>query len=757
MSDIIIGGTLHSAATGNIVARADELLDRVKGKKQNVINQETEEAISSLQLAVGTGGSVDARIDNAVNAEKTRAQGVEATHNNRINNLESAVGEGGNLDERINSAVNIERLRAQGVEADHDERIDVLEESVGSGSVNERISNAVNIEKLRAENAEELLRRAYEAITRSKPEIVADHTEVVEPEENTIYREFGESSYSDWMYYNGQWYKMATYDNAIDDEPTTDSDNLVKSGGVAKALNNLPTDVSNNLSSDFSIGDEQGNEIVQFKRGHINTKKFDSSKTATIEGGNYDLSISDEQENEIVQFKNGHIKTKNFDSETIDINSVKVTNDNDDFSISDENANKIVQFKNGHIKTKNFDSENITDIGAFPQINQGEICYVDTEVEPLRIVTFGSSFMNQAVGCLPYILAASRVNAEIYNFKKDGGRFYDWLHPVSLGRPSRLYAEKSVLESDPRYISREINLVSNYWKVQHGVVYDKDNNNSDDTFLFNDFIEDISVLKAIHDIKPHLVIFMNGATAQRDWSSYKDDMMIMIEQVKRMCPSYTYIGYHMSWTPAAYDTSKWSKGDGVIGRNYDLSPYTTDIEGQRKWMEDIVSCTKKFVERSGLKDFVPNGTIIWNWRHLDNISDIENRLIGAHEYINNTNKNARGLDWTMDGMHLMKGVPCVLAALGIIGTYITRFTRKDLSDFDIPGRCYNPGFGIRGTGGYKAFCVPQNNPTYSPSLDDVSKSFPKENLINLVKYSLANRLTIKDVVYSSDIITNNNY
>ena len=39
--DINIGGRLHSIATGNVIAGADEILDDNLGKKQTQINTET--------------------------------------------------------------------------------------------------------------------------------------------------------------------------------------------------------------------------------------------------------------------------------------------------------------------------------------------------------------------------------------------------------------------------------------------------------------------------------------------------------------------------------------------------------------------------------------------------------------------------------------------------------------------------------------------------------------------------------------------
>lgn len=46
MADIVIGGRLHSAATGNTVAGANEIMDDAQGKKQSVVNQELANRIS---------------------------------------------------------------------------------------------------------------------------------------------------------------------------------------------------------------------------------------------------------------------------------------------------------------------------------------------------------------------------------------------------------------------------------------------------------------------------------------------------------------------------------------------------------------------------------------------------------------------------------------------------------------------------------------------------------------------------------------
>lgn len=59
----------------------------------------------------------------------------------------------------------------------------------------------------------------------------------VEGEENTIYRVPGDGSYTDYAWNGEEFVSLAEYDNATDDEPTEDSNNLVKSGGVFEFVN----------------------------------------------------------------------------------------------------------------------------------------------------------------------------------------------------------------------------------------------------------------------------------------------------------------------------------------------------------------------------------------------------------------------------------------------------------------------------------------------------------------------------------------
>jgi len=185
--------------------------------------QELLDEVVELREIVGEGGSVDQRINEAVGAEETRA--TEAEH-------------------EISNAVDAEESRATEAENAISEQMAELEQAVGTGgSVDTRIANAVDVEKTRAEAAEEDLRQLYNSLSQSKPVPVTaeEWAAMTSYEQGVIYRVAGETSYADWMYNGTTTIKMAEYDNAIDDEPTPNSNNLVKSGGIAKAIGKKST------------------------------------------------------------------------------------------------------------------------------------------------------------------------------------------------------------------------------------------------------------------------------------------------------------------------------------------------------------------------------------------------------------------------------------------------------------------------------------------------------------------------------------
>lgn len=197
---------------------------------------------------------------------------------------------------------------------------------------------------------------------------------------------------------------------AVDDVPTAESENLVKSGGVKKYIDdNFVRQDEGPI--DLDISDENNNTIARFSNGHIKTKNFDSYETATNVANNTeaisaleektdaieddmvntpsvsdcgcDFAISDENNNDILILRDGHIRTKNFNSSVpnvpdgyITTNKVAngaITEDklekshpyegdgNADLDITDNESNIIARFTGGHIRTKNFDSSEVAD------------------------------------------------------------------------------------------------------------------------------------------------------------------------------------------------------------------------------------------------------------------------------------------------------------------------------------------------------------------------------------------------------------
>ena len=126
----------------------------------------------------------------------------------------------------------------------------------------------------------------------------------------------------------------------VDETPTTGSQNLVTSGGVASAIKDTKiVDGSVETKAELSFVDEEYNCIAQFKDGEIKTKNFDSSTAATKTYVNTKVSTEIEEAINNLDF----MSSDNFD------------NNEERLSIVDEAGECVVQFAGGHIKTKNFD------------------------------------------------------------------------------------------------------------------------------------------------------------------------------------------------------------------------------------------------------------------------------------------------------------------------------------------------------------------------------------------------------------------
>ena len=130
----------------------------------------------------------------------------------------------------------LEEIGANDIAGSIKGRIKEVENTIGNGgSVDTRIAQAkaeavqaTTTESERAQAAEALLQAQYQALTQDDKIIGPLPDSGVA---NKIYRVPGENSYADYMW-DGSWHLMATYDNAIDQEPEKGSPNIVSSGGV---------------------------------------------------------------------------------------------------------------------------------------------------------------------------------------------------------------------------------------------------------------------------------------------------------------------------------------------------------------------------------------------------------------------------------------------------------------------------------------------------------------------------------------------
>ncbi len=157
-----------------------------------------------------------------------------------------------------------------------------------------------------------------------------------------------------------------------DDEPTAGSENLVKSGGVYSFT---PTVANSIAESDLDISDEQGNILVRYENGHIQTKNFSSVKNnanigidsieAFDEDTDYSIGTIIKYDGLLYKFIVAHTAGEWNIEEVEQTNLLEATNlpvdvaddiRESDLDITDDNGNVLARFENGHFKTKNFDS-----------------------------------------------------------------------------------------------------------------------------------------------------------------------------------------------------------------------------------------------------------------------------------------------------------------------------------------------------------------------------------------------------------------
>lgn len=223
--DINIGGRLHSIATGNVVAGADEILDDNLGKKQTQINTETYSLVESVNNAL-----------DALNPDQQEALAVATKANANEAKLGYYVCD-------TDAAVSAKTIAATGY---------VLTTG-GNIKVKMTNDNTVNNATLNINS------------TGAKP---------------LFYEGARASSTNTWVaddvleiYYDGTNYQAKTvnptfktgekiHNVGIDDEPTAGSDNLVKSGGVYSKIETSEQRLQENIDSIKEETLEENREMV---------------------------------------------------------------------------------------------------------------------------------------------------------------------------------------------------------------------------------------------------------------------------------------------------------------------------------------------------------------------------------------------------------------------------------------------------------------------------------------------------------------
>lgn len=272
-----------------------------------------------LEEAVGSGGSIDTRIENAINAlDSTKSQSAGT------DGLALSITETDGKITAINGSIVANTYDAYGAASQ-------AQTAAATAISNEVIArtNAVSAEATRARTAESALQNNIEALTQSNIVVVADHTSVSSPDPLTIYREQGTNTYSDWMYQNGSWNKMAEYDNAIDDEPTIGSNNLVKSGGILDKINQIGYNITWNCFFNDYVKwpyNTQANWYIKIPEGFdfskvVTLKITSKSSTFPLDGILYVYAAASKDDSDLGRVAEIHINGNAIDTSIIPINA----------------------------------------------------------------------------------------------------------------------------------------------------------------------------------------------------------------------------------------------------------------------------------------------------------------------------------------------------------------------------------------------------------------------------------------------------
>ena len=169
------------------------------GNVELTIYSEGGEDYPGIAEAVQNNADNITAIQNEIGTDTT-----EDTLSGRIKSLENAVGTGGSVDQRISNAIG--NINAEHSDMDPTDHIQ-YQIVQSNGEITDLTIQGVDIASA---NALEALRQTYENLSRTN--IIIQDTIPTTGDEGVIYRVTGETTYTDYMFYNDQRYTMATYD-----------------------------------------------------------------------------------------------------------------------------------------------------------------------------------------------------------------------------------------------------------------------------------------------------------------------------------------------------------------------------------------------------------------------------------------------------------------------------------------------------------------------------------------------------------------
>lgn len=318
---IKIGGELESMATGKIVAAASAILDKLKNKTQELINQENTSGIqtnaedilnlnavvASLQQLIDAATITGGTVANAAEVFVAAIAGLNA------NNVQAALGE-------LNTRTTFPMIKPNSnTYVTNASEVGYGEGSVACGLIYD-ISIAHAVSNVPAQ---------YESLS------AAIGTNGVNVPQDV---RRGGMSVKFINSGTGKYEQMVLKASSF----STDVSDWIDITALS----------IKDSSANLDIADEVGYVLVRFADGHILTKYFNSANAATKDvvtiSANGLMSFSDK-------------KKLNGIEPNAEVNDVVTSTSESDLDITDENNNVLVRFKDGHIQVKNFKSEDILD------------------------------------------------------------------------------------------------------------------------------------------------------------------------------------------------------------------------------------------------------------------------------------------------------------------------------------------------------------------------------------------------------------